>query len=609
MCGIAGWVDWRRDLTQSGPVVERMTKTLAPRGPDAQETWLSPHAALGHSRLAVIDLDGGRQPMTRTDRAGGQVALTFSGEIYNFRELRAELSALGWTFRTRSDTEVLLTAYLEWGTDVAHRLNGMYAFAVWDEQARRLVLVRDRFGVKPLYYARTGDGVVFGSEPKAVLAHPEIRAELDAEGVAELMAVPRARTPGHGTFRGLHEVRPGCLLVATDAGVRESTYWQLEARPHTDDFTTTTATVRSLLEDIVDHQVVADVPVGTLLSGGIDSSAVTALAARALNGNLTSFAVNPPSAAGPGSDTWRPSPDGPFAALVASSLGIGHTVTDIDVDTLIERFDAGLHARDLPGWGDLDTTMYLLFQTIRKHCTVALSGEAADEMFGGYLWQLDPGYVSHSSFPWMYGRRQPEFLLREDVRRLIDPGRYEADRYHQALVEVPRLAGEDPGRQREREVFHLGLTRWLPALMDRQDRLSMAVGLEVRVPFADHRLAEYLFNVPMRLKRHAGTPKAVLREASRGLLPDEIVDRPKSAYPASRNDTHVARMRELVMDLLADPHAPVFDLVDRDRVRTTVTAQLSDLPGPITAVTPAISLSYLLEMNRWFQRYDVHLTL
>ncbi|MEV5317720.1 asparagine synthase (glutamine-hydrolyzing) [Streptomyces sp. NPDC052687] len=609
MCGIAGWADVRRDLTQSGPVVERMTKTLVPRGPDAQETWLSPHAVLGHSRLAVIDLDGGRQPMVRTGRAGGRVALTFSGEIYNFRELRAELSALGWTFRTRSDTEVLLTAYLEWGTDCAHRLNGMYAFAVWDERERRLVLVRDRFGVKPLYYARVGGGVVFGSEPKALLAHPEISAELDAEGVAELMAVPRARTPGHGTFRGIHEVRPGHLVVATDTGVRESAYWRLEARPHTDDFTTTTATVRSLLEDIVDHQVVADVPVGTLLSGGIDSSAVTALAARALGGGLTSFAVNPPAAEGPGSDTWRPSPDGPFAALVASSLGIGHVVTDIDVDTLVERFDAGLQARDLPGWGDLDTTMYLLFQTIRHHCTVALSGEAADEMFGGYLWQLDPRYVSHPSFPWMYGRRRPEFLLREEVRRLIEPDRYEADRYHQALAEVDRLAGEDAERRREREVFHLGLTRWLPALMDRQDRLSMAVGLEVRVPFADHRLAEYLFNVPMRLKRHAGMPKAVLREAARGLLPDEVVDRPKSAYPVSRNDTYVARMRELVMDLLADPHAPVFDLVDRERVRTALTADLDDLPGPITAVTPAISLSYLLELNSWFQRYDVRLTL
>ncbi|MEV0911260.1 asparagine synthase (glutamine-hydrolyzing) [Streptomyces hokutonensis] len=609
MCGIAGWVDWRRDLTESGPVVERMTKTLVPRGPDAQEVWLSSHAALGHSRLAVIDLDGGRQPMVRADRAGGRAALTFSGEIYNFRELRTELRSHGWSFTTRSDTEVLLTAYLQWGLDFARRLDGMYAFAIWDERTRRLVLVRDRFGIKPLYYAPVGDGLLFGSEPKALLAHPGLSAELDAEGIAELMAVPRARTPGHGTFRGVRELRPGRLLVATDNGVREEPYWRVEARPHPHDFAGTTAHVRSLLEDIVDHQVVADVPVGTLLSGGIDSSAVTALAARALNGKLLSFAVAPPSSGSPGSDAWRPSPDGPFAALVASSLGIEHVVTDVGVDALVDRFDVGLRARDLPGWGDLDTSMYLLFETIRRQCTVALSGEAADEMFGGYLWQLDPGYVSHPSFPWMYGRRQPEFLLREDVRRLVEPERYEADRYHQALGEVPHLAGEDAARRREREVFHLGVTHWLTALLDRQDRLSMALGLEVRVPFADHRLAEYLFNVPMELKRHHGTAKAVLREASRGLLPDEIVDRPKSAYPASRNDEYVERMKGLVLELLADPHARVFDLVDRDRAKAMVTSELTSLPGPITAVTPAISLSYLLELNRWLGLYDVRITL
>ncbi|MER7759614.1 asparagine synthase (glutamine-hydrolyzing) [Streptomyces sp. NPDC097619] len=610
MCGIAGWADWSRDLTDSGPVVERMTKTLAPRGPDAQEVWPSPHATLGHSRLAVIDLDGGAQPMVRTDRAGGRVALTFSGEIYNFRELRAELGTHGWSFETRSDTEVLLTAYLQWGTDCARRLDGMYAFAIWDERTRELLLVRDRFGVKPLYHARVGEGLLFGSEPKALLAHPGLPAELDAEGVAELTAVVRARTPGHGTFRGVRELRPGHLLVAGENGVRERAYWELEARPHTEDFTATSDHVRELLHDIVGHQVVADVPVGTLLSGGIDSSAVTALAARALNGELASFAVSPPSAGGAGSDAWRPSEDGPYAALVADALGIRHEVTDVTVDDLVERFDIGLHARDLPGWGDLDTSMYMLFETVRRHCTVALSGEAADEMFGGYLWQLDPDFTGHDSFPWTHGRSRPDVLLREDVRRLVDPRGHEAERYRRALAEVPRLAGEDAARRREREVFHLGITRWLPGLLDRQDRLSMAVGLEVRVPFADHRLAQYLFDVPMALKRHGGTPKALLREASRGILPDAVVDRPKSAYPAGRNDALVERMRGKVLDLLADPHARVFDLLDRETVRTAVTGgDLGSLPGPITAATPAISLSYLLELDRWLDHYDVRLVL
>ncbi|MEO3812922.1 asparagine synthase (glutamine-hydrolyzing) [Sphaerisporangium sp. B11E5] len=605
MCGIAGWVDWQQDLTLQGPVISGMTKTLVPRGPDAQDVWISRHAALGHSRLAVIDIEGGRQPMVRKGRDGEPVVITFSGEIYNFQEIRQQLVSHGWSFSTRSDTEVLLTAYLHWGADLTSRLNGMFAFAVWDQGRRELVMVRDRLGIKPLYYARLGDGLVFGSEPKALLAHPAMTAELDGEGIAELMALPRARTPGHGVYRGMREVRPGCVVVAGAGGVRETRYWRLEARPHEADLAGTTDHVRELLEDIVRRQVVADVPVGTLLSGGIDSSAITALAARELGGGLTSYSVSVPSSDDPGGDSWRPSADEPYALMVAEELGIEHVVTRVGTERLVEGIDLGLRARDLPGWGDLDTSMYMLFKAVRERCTVALSGETADEVFGGYTWQLDPGYVGHPSFPWMYARRQPECLLREEVRRRIEPERYEADRYHEALREVPVVEGEDAARRRRREVFHLGVTRWLGALLDRKDRMSMAVGLEVRVPFADHRLAQYLFNVPAELSTAGGTAKALLRRASAGLLPGEVVRRQKSAYPASRDSGYLRKVTELVLDMLGDPDAPVFDLVDRGKVRAALAERRADLPGPITAATPAISLTYLLEMNRWLQSYNV----
>ncbi|MFC4909668.1 asparagine synthase (glutamine-hydrolyzing) [Actinomadura gamaensis] len=605
MCGITGWFDPIRDLSQERPALSAMTRTQAPRGPDAEGLWLSARAALGHRRLAVIDIEGGRQPMARTGRGGGQAVITFSGEIYNFRELRDELASAGWSFRTRSDTEVLLTAYLEWGPELVHRLNGMYAFAIWDEREQRLLLVRDRLGIKPLYYARLGDGIVFGSEPKALLAHPEMAAEVDLEGIAELTAVPRARTPGHAVYRGMRELRPGCLLISDASGCRERRYWELEARPHTADLATTTDEIRSLLTDIVHRQLVADVTVGTLLSGGIDSSAITAMAAREFKGELTSHSVSVPAPASPGGDSWRPSPDEPYAKLVAERLGLKHFVTQVSTDSLVAGIDRGLAARDLPGWGDLDTSIHHLFSAVREHCTVALSGESADEMFGGYAWQIDERFVGHPSFPWMYGRRQPQHLLREEVRRAIGPEEYEADRYRDALAEVPRLDGEDAARRREREVFHLGLTRWLGALLDRKDRMSMAVGLEVRVPFADHRLAEYLFNVPAELKAAGGTEKALLRRACADLLPDEIVNRPKSAYPASRDPAYVSRLKGLVLDLLDEPDAPLFDLMDRRKVRTAVTSELDTLPGPITARTSAIGLSYLLELNRWLTRVRV----
>ncbi|MEU6884822.1 asparagine synthase (glutamine-hydrolyzing) [Streptomyces viridosporus] len=607
MCGIAGWVDWNQILKHREDVIAAMTETMAPRGPDAQGTWLSDHAALGHRRLAVIDIEGGRQPMVRTGRGGGQVVVTFSGEIYNFRELRAELRSHGAHFSTRSDTEVLLAAYLHWGADFVHRLNGMYAFALWDERTRELLLVRDRLGIKPLYYAPVGDGIVFGSEPKALLAHPGMVAEVDREGIAELFVLPRAKTPGHGVYRTMREVKPGCVVIAGPSGRRERRYWQLEARPHTDDFATTAAEVRSLLRDTVQRQVVADVPVGTLLSGGIDSSAITALAVQELDAELASYSVNVGTSERPGSDTWRPSADEPFARLVAERLGIKRFVADVGADDLVEGIDSGLRARDLPGWGDLDTSMYHLFRRVQEQCTVALSGEAADEMFGGYAWQLDSGYVGHASFPWMYAKRQPALLLRDDVRAEIEPARYEAERYRQALAEVPRLPGEDGARRREREVFHLGLSCWLGALLDRKDRMSMAVGLEVRVPFADHRLAEYLFNVPLELKAYGGTEKALLRRACADLLPREVVERPKSAYPASRDTGYVERLRGLVLDMVGEPNAPVFDLMDRAKVRAAVTSGLDSLPGPITAVTPAIGLSYLLQLNRWLELYGVRI--
>ncbi|MEV4003879.1 asparagine synthase (glutamine-hydrolyzing) [Actinomadura sp. NPDC049753] len=605
MCGITGWADWTRDLSTQGPVVTAMTRTQAPRGPDDEGTWLSRHAALGHRRLAVIDIEGGRQPMLRNGHDGEPVVITFSGEIYNFHELRERLRSAGWSFRTRSDTEVLLTAYLQWGADLVTRLNGMYAFAIWDEHARRLLLVRDRLGIKPLYYARVGDGIIFGSEPKALLAHPEMKAEVDLEGLAELTAVPRARTPGHAVYRGMRELKPGCLVVADASGCRESRYWRLEARPHTEDFRATTDEVRSLLTDIVRRQIVADVPVGTLLSGGIDSSAITALAAREFAGELTSYSVSVPSPARPGSDLWRPSPDEPYARLVAERLGLKHSVVQVDTDSLVEGLDRGLRARDLPGWGDLDVSMYHLFSGVRGDCTVALSGESADEMFGGYTWQVDDRYVRHTSFPWMYARRQPQFLLREEVRRAIRPEDYEADRYREALAEVPHVDGEDRTGRRQREVFHLGLTRWLGALLDRKDRMSMAVGLEVRVPFADHRLAEYLFNVPADMKADGGTEKALLRRACADLLPEEIVNRPKSAYPASRDPGYVETLKNLVIEMIDEPGAPLFDLMDRAEVRRAVTSELDALPGPITARTSAIGLSYLLELNRWLTRVRV----
>src|SRR5919202_3417863 len=293
MCGIAGWVDFGRNLTAEQATVQAMTATMDCRGPDAEGLWIAPHVALGHRRLAVIDLQGGRQPMVVEEDKQALAALTYSGEVYNFRELRAELSACGHRFRTHSDTEVVLRAYLQWGEDFVARLNGMYAFAIWDVRREELLLVRDRMGVKPLYYYPTPSGVLFGSEPKAILANPLLEPVVDDDGLRELFSF--VKTPEQAIFQGMREVRPGQLVRVRREGTSKRRYWVLESREHADDTDTTVRTVRELLDDIVTRQLISDVPLCTLLSGGLDSSVVTALATKTLreqgSGGGRSFAL------------------------------------------------------------------------------------------------------------------------------------------------------------------------------------------------------------------------------------------------------------------------------------------------------------------------------
>jgi asparagine synthase (glutamine-hydrolysing) len=475
MCGIAGWVDFDRDLTRERAAVSAMTETMACRGPDDEGLWLDLHVALGHRRLAVIDLEGGHQPM----HAEGLAVISFSGEIYNFQELRAELESKGHRFRSRGDIEVLLRAYLQWGEGLVERLNGMYAFALWDARGQELLLVRDRMGVKPLYYYPLPGGVLFGSEPKAILANPLVDRAVDADGLRELLSL--VKTPERAIYKGMHELRPGHLLRVRRQGLTKRRYWALEAAEHTDDLDTTVGTIRDLLDDIVGRQLVSDVPLCSLLSGGLDSSAITALANQ--HGQVRSFAVD---FAGYTEnfrpDEMRVDADAPFVRELVRHVGPEHT--DIVLGTE-ELTDPALRAKvvgavDRPHFmGDMNTSLYMLFRAIREHSTVALSGESADEVFGGYAWFHLPQAVQADSFPWvtvLMRGHTPADLFDQDLLDKLDLPAFVADSYRSALAEVPYLPGQDGLERRMREICYLHLTRFLPELLDRKDRMSMAVG-------------------------------------------------------------------------------------------------------------------------------------
>ncbi|ROP35996.1 asparagine synthase (glutamine-hydrolyzing) [Saccharothrix texasensis] len=569
MCGITGWVSFDRDLTREGETLEAMTRTMACRGPDAHGTWVDRHAALGHRRLAVIDLPGGAQPMSaRTPN--GEVSLVYSGEAYNFVELRDELTGLGERFTTSSDTEVVLRGYLRWGAALADRLNGMYAFAIWDARDRKLVMIRDRLGIKPLYYYRTPDGILFGSEPKAILANPIAERVVDTDGLRESLAF--AFTPGHAIWAGMRQVEPGTVVTVDVDGVRERTYWRLETRAHEDDLETTVGRVHELLDDTVRRQLVADVPRCLLLSGGLDSSTLTALAAAHMGDErVRTFAVDFAGQAEHFTpNEFHDTADTQYVHDLANHVGSEHADLVLDPKTLAdpEVRRAVLTARDVPiTLGDMDLSLYLLFKEIRKRSTVALSGESADEIFGGYRHMHNPDVQKARAFPWIafsigpldkdgHGLNQPllDGLELEEFRR---------DQYDAAVGDVKRGDDEDDHEYRMRIMINLHLTRFLRFLLDRKDRLSMAVGLEVRVPFCDHRLVEYVYNAPWSFKHYDGREKSLLRGAVKHLLPESVAWRVKSPYPSTQDPYYVRQLQAQCKDLLSTKDHGVFELVNR----------------------------------------------
>lgn len=618
MCGIAGWVDFERDLSRERPALQAMTEALAKRGVDDQGLWLDNHAALGHTRTAIIDLVDGVQPLTVEEDGSRVATIVYNGEVYNYKQLRTELQGRGHRFRTRSDTEVVLHSYLEWGADCAKRLEGIFAFAIWDLRREELVLVRDRLGVKPLFYHQLADGVLFGSEPKSLLANPLIKPVVAVEGLQEMFAV--AKKPGQAVFRDMREILPGHTLTIGRGGAVDRTYWALEARPHTDDLPETIRHVRSLLDDIVLRELVADVPLCTALSGGLDSSSLTAIAAmwrwKLEGARLRTFVTTFDDYAEKfEADDVRFSPDEPFAIEVAEHLSSDHVNIRLSSHDLMDPKTrlAALLAQDAPSTlGDMDISNYLTSREIRTHSTVALVGEVADEIFGGYNWMFNPETVGAKAFPWVAHEALMPSSQKGQGRGLFDNGLlakldmqgYYADSYREAAAEAPHQEGESPEEHRMREITYLTLTRWMPMLLDRGDRLSMAHGLELRVPYCDHRLVEYLYNTPWSFKTFDGREKSILRAAVRDLLPASVLERKKSPWPVTQDPAYTQMLHNELTALIGDPNSPILPFLDHEAVRHTL-----QNPGAANDWPSRMHIETALQFNSWLAHYNVELAI
>ncbi|XXM74521.1 asparagine synthase (glutamine-hydrolyzing) [Lysinibacillus sphaericus] len=613
MCGITGWIHYKRNLANQENIVAKMAEKLSKRGPDETNTWVSPHAAFGHKRLIVVDPEGGRQPMSITHQ-GHVYTICYNGELYNTEDLRTVLKGKGYAFNGHSDTEVLLTSYIEWREECVNHLNGIFAFSIWDSQKEQVFIGRDRMGVKPLFYFEKDGGFLFGSEIKALLAHPDVKPEVTHGGLSEVLGLGPSRTPGEGVFKGVKELRPAHAMTFSKSGLKIWRYWNVKSEKHGDSFEDTVSNVRFLLSDAIKRQLVSDVPLCSFLSGGVDSSAITAIAANTYRdegkGRLHTYSIDYEE-----NDQYftksdfQPNSDAPWIERMSSEFDTIHHRCVIGQQELKDYLIEAVHVRDLPGMADVDSSLLWFCKEIKNEFTVGLSGECADEIFGGYPWFHREDDFNRRGFPWMRSVTERQGLLKEDWKKKLNLQEYVLAQYDKTIAETPLLDGENEIESKRRQLFYLNLIWFMTTLLDRKDRMSMGASLEVRVPFADHRLVEYVWNIPWEMKMHENREKGILRKALEGILPDEVLYRKKSPYPKTHHPAYTKLVSDWVEEILADRESVLYELFNEQKLKEIVKTGGSafKIPWYGQLMTGPQLLAHLGQIHVWFKDYNIQI--
>ena len=615
MCGIAGFYnpteDYIAQKTKWQKVLEDMNRVQKRRGPDDEGTYLNHRCGLAHVRLEIIDLLTGQQPMIRK-REGRECAIVFNGEIYNMKELKMQLLSEGASFRTASDTEVILEGYLLHGRKYIKKLNGIFAIALWDSLSNQLLLFRDRLGVKPLFYTLKNHTLVFASEIKGLFAYPGMEPILDQDGLCEVFALGPAKSYGKGVFKDIWEVLPGHCLTFSSDYCRQDAYWKLKSHPHEDSMETTVEKTRWLVEDAVKQQMLSDIPISTFLSGGVDSSLVTAICSRELKKqgkqlNTFSFDFQDNNKYFQ-SNSFQPSQDRPYVEQMTNFAKTNHRFLECSNEDQFCFLFHAVDARDLPCMADVESSMLYFCSKVKDYNKVTLTGECADEIFGGYPWFHNEKAFQTDAFPWSISMEPRQALLTDEIIHSLPMEEYAHAAYDRTIRETPVLPEDTPEEKRRREIAYLNLRWFMATLLDRMDRTSMYNGLEARVPLADHRIVEYIFNVPWHMKCPNGTVKGLLRRAGEGLLPETILWRRKSPYPKTYDPAYEKMLGEYLKEVISDPAAPVRTFVDSKKVFSFLNSP-SDYGKPWYGQLMAgpQMLAYILQVNYWLETYHIQI--
>ena len=605
MCSILCEADFTGALDFSS--ISAMSRVMKSRGPDDSGMMGDGNVCFAHNRLAVMDPEGGHQPM-RICRDGKYYSIIYNGEIYNVPELKEALLQNGIEMSTSCDTEAVLYSYILYGESCPEHLNGIFAFIIYDESERKLFMARDRLGVKPFFYTEVGNTLICASEVKALLADKRIKPELCREGIWQLLFMSPVTANGSGVFKNIKELLPGECGVYDENGLSLRKYWKLRAAPFTDDADTAAEKVRFLLRDAVRRQLVSDVPVCTFLSGGLDSSAVSAIAAEYFRekgetlstysfeyeGNKREFK----------SSLFQPQGDDEFAVAAAQHIGSSHTVLTAPTKAVAECLRYAVHARDLPGQADIDSSLLYFCKRIKQRHTVALSGECADEIFGGYPWFYRPEMLGRDFFPWIHDPYLRPSMFDPDFAHAEEGYEYTSSLYRDIKLSADCLEDDSDTMRTSRIATVLSVDCFMTSLLERKDRMSMYSALEVRVPFADHRIIEYVYNVPWEIKFEGGVEKALLRKAMKGYLPDMILYRKKSPYPK----THAKEYERIVTETLCRrlrSKSPLSDILNEKAFKAMLLSEDETWFGQLMSKPQLIA--WLLQLDYFLEDYKVML--
>ena len=612
MCGFVGFTNLKKDFKYEKEIdlLKKMNNTLSKRGPDEEGFYINNYICMAHKRLIVIDPKNGKQPMIEK-YSFGDYAIVYNGQIYNTKELKETLIQNGFTFNGHCDTEILLKSYIYYGNSVVKHLNGIFAFAIWNSKNKELFLARDHFGVKPLFYTILNNTLIFASELKAIFEYPGIEKVLNNQGLSELFGIGPSHTSGTTIFKNINELKPAHYAIYNDSGLHIQRYWKLISKPHSDTLKQTCEKIKFLLNDSITRQLISDVPLCTFLSGGLDSSIITKFAADyykkenlpPLNTYSIDYVDNDKNFV---KSDFQPNSDSYYINLMTKNLYTNHHSIIIDTPELAKYLEDAMIARDMPGMADIDSSLLLLCKNVKKEMTVSLTGECADEIFGGYPWFFREDSLNSGTFPWSIAISERQKLLNPYISNKINLREYIDYRYNESLAEVDILDSDSKETAEKRKISYLTLNWFMQTLLDRSDRMAMYNGFELRVPFCDYRLAQYVWNIPWEMKSLNGREKGLLRYICHDFLPEEIVDRKKSPYPKTHNPTYLTKVKGMLTNIMKNNNAPINYILNKNYILDILETNGKAFSRPWFGqlMTGPQLMAYLCQVNMWLEKYQ-----